>query len=124
MLLFLNHVNMSLDLDTQRKKGVTRTTTPILTNAFPAAGDFPAGEVATSHKLVAEYDTTAGPITLTLAAIVGVEEGDILTIQKVDATGNAITWTDPSTSITYSFVNQQGEFYNLTWDGAQWVAIV
>ena len=114
---------MSLDLDTRQKKGYTKTTADIINNAFPAAGDFPAGEVDTSNKLVATYDTGAGPITVTPAAIVGVEEGDKLQLVKISTDTNAITITDAVTGITHSFVDREGEFYSLTWTGADWTLI-
>jgi len=110
---------MSLDLDTNKKKGVTRVATDILTNAFPVAANFPVGEIATSHMLIATYDTTAGSIVLTPAAIVGVEEGDKLMIQKVSADANTITYTDASGQ-TYAFINAEWEYGSLVWNGTGW----
>ncbi len=110
---------MSLDLDTNRKKWVTRVAADIIDNSFPIAGDFPVGEIATSHMLIATYDTSAGDIVLTPAAIVGVEEGDKLMLQKVSTDTNTITYTDASGQ-TYAFINAEWEYGSLVWNGTGW----
>lgn len=115
---------MSLDLDSQGKKGLARTdvATPETTDLSALAdADFIVGVVEESTKFVVYVEPSAGNIVLAPStALTGLVEGDEMVIVKL-GNANKLSFTDPETGIVFDYANKNGESYTLIYDGAQWI---
>lgn len=125
---------MSLDLS--NKVGRAHNTAPLVAADFSGVtfATFDSGDAASAGKFLLQVDLTANgmdvntmPVTMTDAN--GVEvltDGVEMTIVKVDPSPNNLTFVDPITSITYSYVDRPGEGITLVVDrsagAARWVA--
>lgn len=110
---------MSLDLSNKTGCTVAGTAAAPLT-AFPIDVNF-AESMEDNSQAQVLIDTTAADVVLTPGAITGVVEGDILMFVKTDASANRIVYTDPVSGFTYDFVNRQGEYLCLKYNGTDWV---
>ena len=127
---------MSLDLS--NKVGRAHNTTAFTGADFAAvdASTFDSGNIASAGNFLLQTDLTANAMdanTLPTSMLDanGVElltDGVELTIVKVDPTRNNITFVDPITGITYSYVDRPGESLTLVMDRSttpeQWAAKV
>lgn len=111
---------MSLDLSNKTGCTVAGTVAAPLTSTFPVDADF-AETMEDNAQAQVLLDTTAGDITITPAAYTGLTEGDVLMFVKTDTSANRIIYTDPVSGFVYNFVNRQGEYLCLKYDGTNWV---
>ena len=76
--------------------------------------------VANADKYYYEVDTSGGAINFTtLAAITGIKEGAVLNLTKTTTDANAMTFTDPTNGVAYTF-DTQGDVLCVQWNGAAW----
>lgn len=125
---------MSLDLSNKVGRAHNLTALAAADLSGVTAATFDSGDFDEAGVLLLQVDTAAGDIDaatmpVSLLDSNGAEaliDGVEVTIVKNSADGNKVTFTDPVTNITYSYVNRQGESITLVFDTSsgtgQWVA--
>lgn len=125
---------MSLDLSSKVGRAHNLAALAAADLSGVTAATFDSGDFDEAGVLLLQVDTAAGDIDaatmpVSLLDSNGAEaliDGVEVTIVKNSADGNKVTFTDPVTNITYSYVNRQGESITLVFDTSsgtgQWVA--
>lgn len=117
---------MSLDLSSE---GFSFSTSAISDISTINASTFNGGDNnINSSKLQLQIDTSSETNPVDLSNLpnpttLGVISGCTLTIVKINSGGTNLTYTDPLTTITYNYVDRQGESITLQADidGDRWI---